>query len=219
MEESFRQAANQELRTEIDPRYYEALEKHPMALVGESVPGVKGDGQMMVLRDTAEARDWQDATKALIEAEVAAKIRTKSDEVRPLMGVIQESILMLQNNSDLIPGTKEYDPELAEQFTKIAKSYELRIGDKLYGYQVNVQPLINELRTNLGERRGASGEQANQAAREAQQRRAAEQSRNQAGQFDAPQAGISSKANVSGDTGNDDYSVFWSGVGMPNVSI
>lgn len=219
MEESFRQSAEQELRTEVDEKYFTSLEKHPMALVGETVPSIKGDGQNMVLRDTQEARDWQEATKSLIDGEIAAKVRARTDEVRPMMNVIQESILMLQNNSDLIPGTKEYDSELADQFTTLAKAYELRVGDKLYGYQVNVQPLINELRTRLASQRGASGEQANQAAREAQQRRAAEQSRNQQGQFDAPQAGISSKANVSGDSGDDDFSGFWSGVGMPNVSI
>lgn len=219
MEESFRISSRQELEAEVDPKYFEALAKHPMALVGEEVPSVKGDGKTIVLRDTAEARDWQDATKGLIEAEIAAGIRRKTDEVKPMMSVIQDSILMLQNNSDLIPGTKEYDPELATQFTDVAKAYELRVGDKLYGYQVNVQPLINSLRERLATQRGASGEQTAQARREAQQRQAQEQARNPQGQFDSPQAGLSSKANVSGDSAGDDFSGFWSGVGMPNLSI
>ena len=70
----------------------------------------------------------------------------------------------------------------------------------------------------LSTARGATGEQSAQAQREAQARRAAEQERNEAGQFQGPQGGIQSKSGMTGDSG-EDWSTFWNGVGMPGLNV
>lgn len=218
MESSFRATALNEVREAIDPRFMEVLGKRPLLLVGDSVPNLKDRTKPdMVLRDSSEAREYQETLQGLLEDEVNDKVAQKSESVRPMMSVIQESVLMFQNNQDLVPNTKQYDPELAKRFTDIAKSYELRVNGKLYGYQVNVQPLINSIRSQIAVERtknGAAPAPAASAAPAGQQ-----QPRNQQGQFEAPQAGISSKSAMSGEGGDDDFSVFWAAAGMPNVNI
>ena len=208
--DQFRNSAAQEVQQSIDPRYFEALQSHPRMLVGTEVPSLKGEG-MERLKDTQDAREWQEATASLLTNEINSLASSKADSVRPMMSVIQESVLMFQNNPDLVPGTSAYDEDLAAVFTEIAQAYELRVNGKLYGYQVPVQPLINQIRQALAEERGAAGVPTPAPS-------AALQPRNAAGQFDSPQAGIASKAGMSGGEG-DDYSTFWGAVGMPNVTI
>jgi hypothetical protein len=218
MEASFRNSALSEVRESVDPRFLEVLQTRPLLLVGEKVPNLKdrslGD---ITLRDSAEAREYQETLSGLLDDEVSDKVSQKAESVRPMMSIIQDSVLMFQNNQDLVPNTKQYDPELAKRFTDIAKAYELRVNGKLYGYQVNVQPLINSLRTQIVQERtknGAAPAPAASAAPAGQQ-----QPRNQQGQFEAPQAGISSKSAMSGEGGDEDFSVFWAASGLPNVNI
>lgn len=208
--DAFRQSAAQELQQNVDPRYFEALKQHPRMLVGQEVPSLKGEG-MERLKDTQDAREWQEATAALLTSEINSIAQGKADNVRPMLSVIQDSVQMFQNNPDLLPGSVDYDEDLAAVFTEIAQAYELRINGKLYGYQVPVQPLINSIRDALAQERGAAGVTPPAAP-------AAPQPRNAAGQFDSPQAGIASKAGMTGGEG-EDFSAFWGAVGMPNMTI
>ena len=218
MESAFRNVSEQEIREEIDSAYFDVLEKTPYELAGTEVPSIRPGEETTRLKDSGEAKEYQEATKSLIEREIKAKVDAKMQDAKPMASVLQDSVLMFQNNPDLIPNTKQYDKELADAVVEAGKSYELRVKDKLYGYQVPMQPIINQLRSLLEKQRGASGVTAAQA-REAAAARAAQQTRNDNGQFqggDGPQAGIASKAGLSGVGGSDDnYDQFWSGVGMP----
>lgn len=218
MESAFRNVSEQEIREEIDSAYFDVLEKTPYELAGTEVPSIRPGEETTRLKDSGEAKEYQEATKSLIEREIKAKVDAKMQDAKPMASVLQDSVLMFQNNPDLIPNTKQYDKELADAVVEAGKSYELRVKDKLYGYQVPMQPIINQLRSLLEKQRGASGVTAAQA-REAAAARAAQQTRNNHGQFqggDGPQAGIASKAGLSGVGGSDDnYDQFWSGVGMP----
>lgn len=191
----FQDLALAEARTE-HAHYFEALGKHPRLLVGQQVPSLKGSG-METLRDAADARDWQDAVKHLLAEDVSARAETKAGELKDVFTTVHSSIDLFRNNVDLIPGTKQFDKELANEFAALAKEYEARSNGKLIGYSVPVQPMINQLRSRLATSRAAAP--AAPAAPSPAQQRAAEQPRTPAGQWDAPQAGISSKAGQSGD--------------------
>jgi len=204
---SFKTQATQELSEQMGPLWAEALKKHPRMLVGTEVPSLKKEG-MELIRDSADAAEWQEAAKQTIEAEVASRVADKQLSVKPMMSVLQESVLLFQNNQDLVPNTKEFDKELADRFTDFAESYELRINGKLYGYEGNVQPLINKIRTQLATERGATGVKSQQ-----RQEQAAAQSRAEDGKFDAPQAGIPVKSGSSGEAG-ENMDDFWRGVGI-----
>ena len=211
LEHSFRASAEQSVRERIDPKYYEYTELHPLQLVGKPLPSVNGDDKPFVPRDTQDARDWIDATKMLIEAEVKDITAAKEKEAQPLRSIIQDSVMMLTNNKDLIPGTVEYDPELNRKFTAMAQPFEMRgAKGELLGYQGNMQPLINELRTDLATQRGTT------AGAQSAQAQAAAQDRNALGQFDAPQAGLTSKSDLAGE-GGDDYDTFWRAA-LPGVN-
>lgn len=175
------------------------MEKHPRELVGVEVPNVV-TGKMEVLRDAADAESWQSAVKRLLVQDVKARASAKADDLRGTFETVHASIDLFRNNVDLIPGTKQFDGELAKQFVEMAKDYELRADGKLVGYSVPVQPIINQLRARLASSRAAApaAAQSAQAAPTAQQQRAAEQARNPIGQFDGPQAGITSRAGSSG---------------------
>lgn len=211
-ERSFRQQAVQEVNAEIGPKYDEALRKPPYLLVGERVPDLRGGSEPVLLRDSADAREWQEAAKTLIEAEIQSRVASKTEEVKPMLSVIQESLLMFRNNPDLMPNTKEFDKQLADRIADLAGDYELRVNGKLYGYQVDVQPLINKVRAQLNQERGAAGATTNR------QQQVAQQPRQPNGQFDGPQAGIPSKAGTSGEAG-DDYSAFWDSMGMKGMIV
>lgn len=221
MEATFKAQAFQELESEIDEQFLTALRQPAMRLVGQEVPSVRLGApadEMTKILDTQMARDWQQTVASIIEDEVNDKVQQKVDAVRPMTSVIQESALLFQNNPDLIIGTKGFDPELAERFTRLASAYEVKTAKGVIGYGVNVQPLINELRAGLSKERGASGARAEDRA-VAQRAAAAAQPRTEGGQFDSPQAGISSKSGMSGEPG-DDYSAFWSATGLaPGLTI
>ena len=137
-----------------------------------------------------------------------------------MMETLTASVGLFQNNPDIIPGTRTFDKDLADRFVELAKPYEMRIDDKLVGYNVPVQPLLTQLRQQVMAARATAPQAAAQPT--AQQQRAANQDRTPAGQFsqpDGPQAGIQSKAGSS-DVGEDnDFSALFGTIGMPNFRI
>jgi hypothetical protein len=169
-------------------------------LVGQEVPSAVGEG-LERLRDSADVKDWQEAIKHLLIQEVDSRIQAKQEDLRGTFETIHASIDLFRNNGDLVPGTKQFDRELADEFAKMATDYEIRTDGKLVGYSVPVQPLINQIRSRLSSARGAAGatQSAQNASRAAQ---VAQQPRTPAGRWDAPQAGIPSKAGAGGTDDN-----------------
>jgi hypothetical protein len=221
--DELRTAALAEVQTEY-AKYFDAINQHPRALVGQEVPSMVGEG-MEVLRDSADAKDWQDAAKQQLAAEVKARAERQSDAVKPMMQTLHASIDLFRQNHDLIPNTRQFDRELADRFAALSKPYELRVEGKLSGFSIPVQPLIDSVRAQLTTERAAKAAPPAPAAPAGQptpqQQRAAEQNRNDVGQFhnpDAPQAGIPSKAGMSGEAA-EDYSAFWGTLGLPNLRL
>lgn len=198
--EIFHNEALESVREEY-PKYFDAISKHPRMLVGQEVPRADGSEGTERLRDAADAASWQDAIKHQLAAEVRSRTESRVEEMRGSFEVVHASIDLFRNNADLIPGAQQFDRELADQFATMAKEYELRSNGKLIGYSVPVQPMINSLRSQLVAQRAAAPAPA--AGPTAQQQRVAEQPRTPTGQFDGPQAGITSKAGASG-AGTDD---------------
>lgn len=183
------------------PRHFEALQQHPRLLVGEEVPDPK-TGNMIRLRDSADATDWQAAMKHVLVAEIESRAAAKQGEMAGVFETVHSSIDLFRNNADLIPGAKQFDKELANEFAAAVKDYETRTAEgKLIGFSVPVQPLINQIRTRLtAQRAAASAPSAPAAAPTPQQQRVQEQPRTATGQWEAPQAGITSKAGSSGNS-------------------
>lgn len=194
-------------------KYFEALEKHPRLLVGQSVPRIGGEGEE-TLRDTADAREWQEAVKSILVDEVKGRASKAMDENKDFMTTLHDSIELFQNNADLIPGTKDFNVELANKFAAMAKPYELRVEGKLQGYTIPVQPIINQLRADLAASKAAAPAAAKQSAqvdgKQAQQQ-------TQASTEDPPQAGIQSKAGNSSEA--EDFSALFGTIGLPNLRI
>lgn len=185
-------------------QYFAALEKHPRLLVGTEVPAIGREG-MERLRDTNDAREWQEAVKSILVAEVKDKASRSLDENRDFLTTVHASIELFQNNADLIPGTKGFDVELANRFAEIAAPYELRADEKLQGYSIPVQPIINQIRKQLETERAAKPAPA--AATPAAPAKKA----------DAPQASIPSKAGNSSE--NEDFSTLFGTLGLPGLRI
>ena len=219
MEQSFRTAAINELQDEVNPEFIDALGVQPGQLVGNELPSIRIGApkeEKFKPLDRQQAKQYQDDLREMIESQVQARAQEKSEELRPMATVIQESFLLFENNPDLIKGTKGYDAELATRFAEIAQSYEVKVGGRVIGYQdINVQPLINSLRADLAKQRGANGANAANARAEQQRQAAAQQERDDAGKFQGPQGGILSKAGNSGEAA-DDYSAFWAASSVPN---
>lgn len=167
--------------------------------MGQEVPSLKGEG-MERLKDSADARDWQEAVKQQLAAEVQSRVTARGEEFRDTFETIHSSIDLFRNNHDLIPYTKQFNKELADRFAGLAKDYELRSNGKLVGYSVPVQPLINQLRTQLASQAKPAAAPAQPSAR---QQQAATQARQEDGRWDGPQAGIGSKAGRSGNATDD----------------
>lgn len=156
--------------------------------------------------------------KHVRDSEVAKIVAAKENDVKPMMAVVQESILMFQNNQDLVPGTAEFDKELADRFAEAARPFKVMLGEKAVGYQGDVQPLINRLRSSLVAERTAAG--VTQQQQQNRQQQVAAQPRADNGQFvappeDGPQGGITSKQGMVGGADNDGFEDdFWRAAGM-----
>ena len=210
MTETFKAQATAEVRESIDPAFVEALSTHPARLVNQEVPSIRigaGKDEKVRILDTQMARDWQEAVAGLVEADIDDLVKNKTQEVQSMVSVIQESVQMYQNNPDLIVGTKGFDRELAERFVRLAKSYEVKTPNGVIGYAVNVQPLINELRAQVTRERAQAP--TTPSVNQALSDKASQQARDEAGRFDGPQPGISSKADMSGDGSRENYDAFW----------
>ena len=220
-----RDAALEEVRSEYG-RYFDALQMHPRALVGQEVPSMTGEGHE-ILRDSADARDWQDAVKQLLIDEIKDRAGRLLENDRSTLETLHGSIELFQNNPDLVPGTKEFNPELANELVQLVKPYEVRnAGGKLIGYSVPVQPLVGQLRAGLAARAAAAqAASVQEPSAPAGKSQAASGSTSTAAPAPAPatppegpQAGISSKAGASAEEA-EDFSVLFGTLGLPNFRI
>ncbi len=187
-------------------QYFEALEKHPRMLVGQQVPAIGKEGNE-VLRDANDAREWQDAVKSLLVAEVRDRAAKAMDESSDFLTTIHASIDLFTTNPDLVPGTKDFDVDLANRFATMATPYELRVDGKLQGYSIPVQPLIENIRNQLVKER-----EAKPAAPAAPATAAAPKA-----PPEPPQVGIQSKAGAGSDA--EDFSTLFGTIGLPNLKI
>lgn len=183
------------------------------------VPAIGREGTVR-LSSTEEAREWQDAVKHELAAEVRDRASRQLDEQRGTLNTLHASVELFQKNTDLVPGTASFDTELANRFAAMAKPYELRTDEgKLNGYTIPVQPLIDSLRTQLQSERAAAsaapaGAPAAPVSTPGQQAPAAAAST----PGDQPQAGITSKAGNSGEQA-EDFSTLFGTIGLPNLTI
>lgn len=206
-------AALEEVKTE-HKGYFDALNKHPRMLVGTEVPALNGTDGKEKLVDEADAKSWQDAVKQLLVSEVQARATKAMDGQTDFLQTLHASIELFQQNADLVPGTKDFDVDLANRFVALVKPYELRVEGKLQGYSIPVQPIINQLRVQISAER-----QAQTAAPAAASPAAGAASpAAPAAPVDPPQAGIPSKPGSSGEA-KEDFSTFFGTIGLPNLQI
>ena len=210
------QSAVTDVRTEF-AQYIEAVEQAPRYLIGKQVPRADGTEGMETLRDAQDARDWQDEIKKQLGREVTRRIEAARAENNGMMEVLNNSVQLFQSNPDIVPNSKQFDKELADEFTALIKPFEVRNDSgKLVGWKVDVKPMLVTLRQQLNNRRVASAASTSappQGTPTAQQERAAAQPRNEGGQWtnpDAPQAGIPSSAGQSGNDGENLDALFGS---------
>jgi len=196
-------------------QYFEAIEQHPRLLVGKQVPRLDGKDGFETIRDSNDAREWQEAVKGLLADDVRHKASLAMDQNSAFLDTVHASVQLFQNNADLVPYTKGFDKDLAERFATLAKPYELRSEDgKLNGYSIPVQPIIDQLRTQLTAER-ASKPAAPAAASPVGTGAAAPAAATPV--VEPPQAGITSKAGSS--TEAEDYSTLFGTLGLPNFTI
>lgn len=176
------------------------LAKHPYMLTGQQVPRLDGSEGMETLRDAEHAKQWQEAAKHLLVEEVKDRTMRAVEENSETLDMIHSSIKLFQDNNDLVPGTKDFDKELADRFIAIAKPYEVREDGKLRGFGIPVQPLIDQLRTQLHSERSSSAAGALNTSTPVKAAPAASTSGGSTTTspvVDPPQAGITSKAGNS----------------------
>lgn len=215
----FQRTAFEDLQKEY-PKHFEAVEVHPRTLVGKEVPSATSEG-MEVLRSSEDAKDWQDAMKSLLVDEIRNRATAAAEEDREFLQTLHSSIELFQNNSDLVPGTRQFDKELADRLVALAEPYALRQDDKLIGYKIPVQPLVEQIRTQLKEERAAKQQAAvpppappAPAAKKAPVAAPPPVEEPPASQ---PQAGIPSQAGQSSDA--EDFGVLFGTLGLPNFRI
>lgn len=188
--------------------YIDLIRQHPRMLVGKSVPALNHEGEE-ILRDSSDAKEWQEATRQLLSEEIRDRAATKMEGVRGELNTLYESVQLFQNNADLVPGTKQFDRELADQVMAVAAPYALRHKGKLQGFQIPLQPLVDQARAQLATKRAtAAAAPAAPAAAPPQQAPSP---------VEAPQAGISSSAGQSAEV--DDFSTLFGTLGLSNVRL
>lgn len=186
------------------------LQQHPYMLAGKQVPKLDGSEGMETLRDADHAKQWQEAVKHLLVEEVRDRTTKAIEGEREYLDTIHSSIKLFQDNNDLIPGTKDFDLELANRFATIAKPYEVRVDGKLNGYGIPVQPLIEQLRSQIASERAAKTAAGAPATTPAPGAPAAPAGGGTGAPSQAPeppQAGITSKAGSSETT--EDFSTLF----------
>jgi hypothetical protein len=168
---------------------------------------------METLRDSADAKEWQEAVKSILMEDIKARAQSKMDESSSYLDTLHSSISLFQSNVDLIPGTAGFDTELANRFAELAQPYEVRVDGKLHGYSIPVQPIIDSLRGQLQAQR--SQPPAGTAAPVAPAGAPASSAPVQP--VEPPQAAIPSKAGNSSE--KEDFSTLFGTIGMPNLQI
>ena len=212
-EQALREQALEDINNGLAPEVLESIRAHPFQLVGDTVPAVKGEGTI-VLKTLQEAEAWQGAVKHIIGGQVDARTAALMQDAQPVLSTLQASVTLFRANQDLVPGTKEYNPALAQRFIKMARPYLHEVDGKPIGFRVDVQPLVDAIREELG----TAPAPAPAPAPTARQEQVAGQRRNEAGQFDAPQAGIPSTAGISGEP-EEDFGTFWKAVNHSEMNI
>lgn len=214
--EEFKETAFDEVREEYE-KYFEALDVHPRQLVGQTVPKIGDEnGGEEVLRDSRDAEEWQAAVKQILTNEVRDRATRLLDDAAPAIDSLHQSIEIFKQNPDMIPGTKQFDRELADRFATLAKPYEIRVEGKLRGYQIPTQPLIAQIRAQLvadRQSRGVSAAATTAAASPA----ATPAAGRSTAQADQPQAGIPSRAGTG--EGKEDFSALFGTIGLPQLRI
>lgn len=212
IDQQLKQQAFDATRREYE-NYFKALETHPRLLVGTQVPAIGKEG-METLRDSNDAKEWQEAVRGLLIEEINEGARTLAENASGQIQLLHASIDLFKNNTDLIPGTRTFNKQLADDFAKLAAPYEVRQDGKLRGYSIPVQPIIDNLRSQQAARaQTAETVPATQqptpgaAAPPAAVQRAAE----------PPQAGIPSKAGASSE--REDFSTLFGTIGLPHLQI
>lgn len=183
-------------------------------LVGMEVPSLTTDGKER-LKDSADAADWIDGVKAMLLAEVESRAEKKMAEDGGLRKTLHSSIELFQNNRDLVPGTKEFDKELADRLTELAKPYENRVDGKLIGYNIPLQPLVELVRGQLQQARAAKATPPPAAAAPAAPQPSAQPLARKPAP--APQAGIPASAGTSAEPS--DFSTLFGTIGLPELRI
>ena len=209
MTKQFRDEAFNAAREEYE-KYFEALETHPRLLVGTQVPAIGKEG-METLRDSNDAKEWQEAVRSLLIEEIEETARQKLEESGGQLQTLHASIDLFKNNKDLIPGTRNFDKQLADEFAKLAEPYEVRQDGKLQGYSIPVQPIIDALRVK--NKTAATVETPEPVP--ASTPPAADS--NSSKKADPPQAGIPSKAGSSAE--KEDFSTLFGTIGLPHLQI
>ena len=196
-------SAVEAVKTEYS-KYIEIVDQAPRYLVGKTVPKADGSGGDERLNDAQDARDWQDEIKKQLATEVNRRIQIGTDENRGQMELLHNSIELFRGNPDLVPNTKQFDKELADEFATMIEPYAVKtVAGKVAGWSIDVKPLLKVARTTVTSRRAvASVQPPAPSGPTAQQQRAGQQPRNAQQQFtQTPQAGIPSSAGQSGDEG------------------
>lgn len=159
---------------------------------------------METLRDSNDAKEWQEAVRGLLVQEIRDTAQTKLEESADFLQTVHASIDLFKNNPDLIPGTRGFNVDLANTFAAMAQPYEVRVDGKLQGYSIPVQPIIDSLRKGM-----LTPPPPKQAA--------ATPPPAPAPRPDPPQAGIPSKAGNSSE--KEDFSTLFGTIGLPNLQI
>lgn len=191
------------------------MQQHPRSLVGVEVPSITDPGEMETLRDSADAREWQEAVKHSLAAEVKDRADRKAEDLRPVMTTLHSSIGVFEKNPDLIPNTRQFNKDFADKVGKALAPYMVKGEDgKAIGWSIDVQPIVDSLRETI---KPAPAPAAPATPTPAQQRAAA-QARDTVGRFDAPQAGIPSKSGSAAGEG-EDFSTLFGTIGLPGLRI
>lgn len=201
--ESFRQQAVEQAQEDY-PQYIEMLNMHPLELVGQELPPIDGTDDDVVFRTAEEVKAWQEAVKVILQRELETAVEQKQLESAEVLDVVHASIEMFRDNPDIVPGSKSYNKELAARFAKLAEPYALKMNNKLTGYSIPVQGLIDQVRAQIKAEASGTTPPAKKAAPGAPAAK--------------PQAGIPAKAGASGE-GEEDYSPMWGALGIGSVPI
>lgn len=156
---------------------------------------------METLRDSNDAKEWQEAVKQVLVEEIKERAQVKMEGSKEILETVHAAIDLFKNNKDLIPGTKGFNRQLADSFAAMAKPYEVRADGKLQGYSIPVQPIIDNLRAQMVKPKAPAAPVAPAAPAEVEK----------------PQAGIKSKAANSSE--KEDFSTLFGTIGLPNLQI